>query len=240
MGASAGVGRTLASGLAAGGHDLVVVSSDGRDIAATAADLSIRYNRKVLPVAADVAATEEYIERVRTAVEDMGGIDGLFFPVGAVLDDDDGSSLSVAEANWLTAVNFSSVVATVLTFLPGLLSRPQSCIVGFGSVAAVRGRHRNIVYAAAKRALVGFFESLRHRCAGSSVTVRFYVLGYMDTALAFGRPTLLPKGDPQALSARVIRDLGRDGGVAYYPRAWRFACAVLAILPWPVFKRLSF
>ena len=41
VGASAGVGRGLAARFAAAGHDLVLVASDERDLAAMAADLGI-------------------------------------------------------------------------------------------------------------------------------------------------------------------------------------------------------
>lgn len=239
VGASAGLGRTLATQLAAAGHDLVIVSSDARDIAATAADLSIRYERRVAPVAADVTNVNAYLVSLRAAIEAVGAVDGFLFPLGAVLEDDDGR-LGPSEAEWLMRVNFTSVAATVAAFLPALIGRPAAVLIGFGSIAAARGRGRNVVYAAAKRALAGFFESLRHAYAGSGVTVQFYVVGYLDTNLAFGQRTLFSRGDPAALSGRVIRNLGRDIGVVYHPRVWRWLCLGLGVLPWPMFKRLKF
>ena len=138
-------------------------------------------------------------------------------------------------------MNFSSVAAIVTVFLPLLEARPSATIVGFGSVAAVRGRKNNVVYTAAKRALSSYFESLRHRCAGSNVTVQFYVLGYMDTALAFGRARgLIWKGNPDMLGKRVLYNIGRDVGVVYYPEIWRAVCAILGMIPWSVFRRMSF
>ena len=69
-----------------------------------------------------------------------------------------------------------------------------------------------MIYAASKRALQTWFEGLRHACAGTPVRVRFYVLGYLDTNLAFGRRTLLPRADPARLAARVVREPGRARG----------------------------
>lgn len=240
LGGSSGVGRALARCFAAAGNDLIVVSSDQRDVNAMAEDLSIRYGSDVLPLAFDIADLDQNLALLRSAIRRTGEIDGLFFPVGAVLKGDDGT-LGSSEANWLTSVNFLSVATIVAAFLPVLEARPSATIAGFGSVAALRGRRNNVVYAAAKRALASYVESLRHRCAGSNVTVQFYVLGYMDTALAFGRTRgPIGKGDPDALSKRVLDNIGRDVGVVYYPKIWRAVCAVLWMIPWSVFKRLSF
>lgn len=239
VGASTGLGRALATRFAAAGHDLIIVSSDARDIDATAADLRIRYGRRVIPVAADITASGPYLASLHRAVAALGELDGLLLPVGAVRDDDEGG-LDAASAEWIIRVNFSAVAATVTALMPYLQTRGRGTIVGFGSIAAARGRSTNIIYAAAKRGLASFFESLRHRCAGTGVVVQFYVLGYLDTALAYGRPTPVRPASPARLSEHVLRRLGRDVGVVYYPRRWRWLTAVLGLLPWALFKRLRF
>ena len=106
----------------------------------------------------------------------MGGMDGLLFPIGAVAATDD-CTFDIDRVAWVTRVNYESIVRAATRFLPDLMTRPQATLVAFGSVAAVRGRRRNVAYSAAKRALQSFFESLRHACVGSSVTVQFYVVG---------------------------------------------------------------
>jgi short-subunit dehydrogenase len=239
VGASAGLGRALADRFAAAGHGLVLVASDARDLDAMASDLSLRHGVGVRTVAADLAAGDGYLDRVATAAEALGGPDGLLFPVGANATGDDGR-LDAGSATRLMRVNFLAVAAAIAHFLPTLRRRPRSVIVGFGSVAATRGRGANVVYAASKRALESFFESLRHACAGGPVTVQFYVLGYLDTNLAFGVRTPLPKADPGRLSERVLRGLGRDVGVVYYPAFWRPVCALLRWVPWVLFRRLRF
>ncbi len=66
-------------------------------------------------------------------------------------------------------------------------------MVGFGSIAAARGRSGNVVHASSKRALESYFESLRHAWAGQGPRVQFYILGYLDTSLASGRTKLFPR-----------------------------------------------
>lgn len=239
VGGSAGLGRALAGRLAAAGHDLVLVSSDERDLAAMTSDLKLRHGVRVSSVAADLGGDCGYLEELEDRAAALGGLDHLLFPAGAVADQDD-PGLDPAGASRLLAINFLAVAAIVARFLPELKRWPRAAIVGFGTVAAARGRSRNLVYAASKRALQTYFEGLRHACAQTPVTVQFYVLGYLDTNLAFGRPTPLPRADPGRLSARILRDLRRDVGVVYYPAAWRVLCGVLRCLPWFLYSRLRF
>lgn len=238
VGASAGLGRALAEALAAAGHDLVVVSSDPRDLEALASDLQIRHGVRVVVVPLDLGGELSWLGHLREAAGELGGPDALLLPIGwtAAVDD---VTLGADVAERLVRTNFLSVVAIVAELLPEMRKKARANIVGFGSVAGRRGRGTNVVYAASKRALQTYFEGLRHACAGTKVEVCFYLLGYLDTSLAFGRRTLLPRADPSRLAARVVHDMGRRGGVVYYPPAWRLVCAVLPLVPFFLFKRLK-
>lgn len=238
VGASAGLGRALAGELAAAGHDLVVVSSDPRDLEALASDLRIRHGVRVVTVPFDLGGGPSGVERLGEAVAELGSPDALLLPVGWTAASDDATT-DAGLAERLVRTNFLSVAAVVGRFLPELQRRPRASVVGFGSVAAIRGRGSNVFYAASKRALETYFESVRHSCAGTPVRVCFYVLGYLETNLAFGRRTLLPRADPARLAARVVRGLGVREGVLYHPRAWRLVAAALPLVPFSVYKRLK-
>lgn len=239
IGASAGVGRALASAFAAAGHDLVLVSSDERDLRALTSDLTIRHGGRVAAIAADVNEGDAYLDRVADAARGLGSLDGMLFPLGATAEDDD-ARFDPGLVSMLNRVNYEAVVSAATRFLPELQARPRATLVAFGSVAAVRGRARNVAYAAAKRALQSFFESLRHASAGSRVRVQFYVLGYMETEQARGLQSRIPKGDPLALGRRVCRDVHRDVGVVYYPRFWRLLAGAVRAVPWSMYKRMRF
>jgi len=239
IGASAGVGRALASQFALEGHDLILVSSDERDLRALASDLSLRHRSRVAAVAADVMDGDGYLDRVAEVARGFGALDGVLFPLGATAEADD-ARLDPALVAALTRINYEAVVSAISRFLPELRRRPRATVVGFGSVAALRGRGRNVAYAAAKRALQSAFESLRHACADSEILVQFYVLGYMDTEQARGLSTRIPKGDPMAISRKVCRNLHRDVGLVYYPQFWSPIAGAVRLVPWAIFKRMRF
>ena len=240
VGASAGLGRALAERLARDRAPLLLVASDERDLAALRADLEIRRGARVAILARDAADPAALADAVAAALAPDEQIAGLLFPVGVSVDDDCGTAPPERAAR-LLAVNFLAVEAVCARLLPRMLAQGSGAIAGFGSVAAARGRGRNVVYAASKRALESYFESLRHLAGAGGVRVFFYVLGYMDTALAFGKALPFPVADPADVASRVVGDLARGrGGTRHLPAWWAPISAAVRALPWPVFRRMRF
>ncbi len=240
IGASAGLGRALAQKLACEGNNLILLASDERDLQAVASDLAIRHHIKVKTVAADLSVQAGFLEALAEAIDRLGGLDGIFCPIGTVHPQDH-IPFNASVVYCINNVNYLSVVSIISRFWDLLAQRPhKTVIVGFGSVASIRGRNVNVCYAAAKRSLISFFESLRHAAVSTNVLVQLYVLGYLDTNQAFGKRTLLPRANPDKLAGRIYKDLQKDFGVVYYPGYWRLIHLILRILPWRVYKHLTF
>jgi short-subunit dehydrogenase len=236
IGASGGLGRALAERLAGAGHELFLVASDERDLAAQGADLALRFGVRVSHRAMDLAAPDPGALRLEVIAR-MGGVDHLFYVAGQSLRR--AEPIEDALAQRLVAVNFGSAVRIVNAFFADMENRPGD-IVGIGSVAAARGRRLNSLYGAAKRGLESYFEALRHRLVGRPCRVQFYRAGYLRTRMVFGQKLLFPALDPDAAAARIVANLGRDLGAVYLPWWWRPIMIVLRMLPWRVFKRLDF
>ncbi|TAN78257.1 MAG: SDR family oxidoreductase, partial [Magnetospirillum sp.] len=177
IGASAGLGRALASCLAEAGHELVLVARDGRDLDAVARDLAIRFGRPVGWIAADLGNPDA--AALKTGVlERLGGIDALFVVAG-LGDDADCGPLPDGALRRLIEVNYAGPLSLINAFLPDLTRAAPAHLVGVGSVAAIRGRSRNMVYGSAKRGLEFYFEALRHYLADTGCRVQFYRAGFM-------------------------------------------------------------
>lgn len=238
VGATAGVGRALAELLAANGEDLVLMASDARDLTALASHIRTVHQRRVDTLVVDAAQPHDALEALDRLLVDRTP-DHLFFPIGASRSDDQGE-LGAAEASMLISINLTTVIAIVARFLPRFVARNSGSIVGFGSVASVRGRSSNMVYAAAKRGLESYFESLRHITARTQIEVSLYRLGYVDSQQSYGQRLIFPKVSPQAVAREVVADLGRGGGFRSFPSYWRLIALAVALVPWPIFKRLRF
>ena len=191
IGASAGLGRALSVQLAASGHDLLLVASDLRDLEPLCDHLALSYGITARMISVDASDPEKLGSALRTAFQSMNDFSLLFAPIGASRADDDLMQTPL-QAQAMVRVNFLSVLTAVQTALPYLQNKQNARIVGFGSIATVRGRGQNVVYSAAKRGLASYFESLRHGLAKDPVTVQFYQMGYIETQQLYGQKTPLP------------------------------------------------
>ncbi len=237
IGASSGLGRALAVELARAKHPLLLVSSDPRDLAALAGDLALRFDIEVATLAIDLAAEANPGARVLAALAPLPASTALLLPIGQSRADDD-FSLGVNAIGQMLAINLHAPLAIIHAMLPGLLESGGS-IVGFGSIAAARGRGRNVVYSAAKRGLETFFESLRQRHEPKKLCVQFHRLGFMRSNLTYGMRLPLPLAEPGRVAQGVVRRLGTGSFDRYEPFWWGAIALVIRCLPWPLFRRLK-
>ncbi|MDB5822773.1 MAG: Short-chain dehydrogenase/reductase [Herminiimonas sp.] len=239
VGASAGVGRALCEALGAAGAALLLMASDARDLDALAAHLRLVYGVEVQTVAADATRVAECVEQVGKAAAVFGAIDSVYFPIGTSRADDRGL-LGVDQASAILNTNLAVVIGVATHFLPQLVTQRRARIVGFGSIAAIRGRKANVVYSVAKRGLESYFESLRHLTAATGVRVQFYRLGYVATQQSFGQRLLFPVVTPERVAKEVLRNVDRDMGKAFFPRYWAVVALAVSWVPWRIYKKLDF
>lgn len=237
VGASSGIGRALAAELARRGNPLLLVASDADDLDALAADLRLRHGIEVRTLALDLAREPDPGARIAAALDGMPPLKSVLLAAGWSRAGDDGT-LGAAAAGDLLAVNLHAPIAITQALLPPL-SANRGTLVALGSVAAVRGRRRNVVYAAAKRGLESFCESLRHGHPPRAPSVQCWRLGFVATNLTFGAKLPLPAADPVRLARIIVDQLGRGSFRRALPRWWGIVGLAVRLLPWPIFRRID-
>jgi len=237
VGASSGLGRALATELARAHHALLLIASDRRDLDALGASLNLEHGVAVRALALDLGREADPGARIVTALDGMPPVSALLLPIGYSREDDD-LSLDAAGIGQLLAVNLHAPLAIVHALLP-TLTEAHGTIVLFGSVAAARGRGRNVVYASAKRALVSLYESLCQRYRPRELRVQMYLLGFVATNLTYGARLPLPSADPEVLARTIVRRLGRGSSIRHLPRWWALVTLIVRWLPWALYRRLK-
>jgi len=164
-GAGSGMGRALAQRLSSHGCAVAALDVDPDAIAATEALLSgpalartldVRDRQALLGLAAEVA---EWAPAPIGAVFNNAGV-GMSASVGGT---------PVEDHEWLMSINLDGVINGTRAFLPVLLGQGSGAIVNTSSVFGLAGIPFQSSYCAAKFAVRGFTDSLRHELRGTGV-----------------------------------------------------------------------
>jgi short-subunit dehydrogenase len=185
-GAASGIGRALARELAGRGADLALADKDEAGLTTLAAELAAaKGGRKVTTHAIDVSdrAAMQALAQAVTAAHP--GLNIVVNNAGVALFGQF-HELELADMDWLMAINFWGVVNGTHAFLPHLARQREAHIVNLSSIFGIIAPPGQTAYAAAKFAVRGFSESLRHELemAGSPVRLSVVHPGGVRTAIA--------------------------------------------------------
>ena len=174
-GAASGIGRALALELAARGCDLALADRDEVGLQTLAAEIEQPPCAKVTLHQVDVAEPSQIEAFAQAAIAAHPGLNIVINNAGVALM---GlfSEIDQAEMEWLMNINFWGVVRCTRAFLPQLARQREAHIVNLSSIFGIIAPPGQTAYAAAKFAVRGFSESLRHELQMANSPVRLSVV----------------------------------------------------------------
>jgi short-subunit dehydrogenase len=174
-GAASGIGRALAIELAARGADLALADRDEGGLQSTAAEIAKAWQRKVSIHRADMGEPEQVAGFAREAIAAHPSLNILINNAGVSLL---GlfHEIDQAQMEWLFNINFWGAVHATRAFLPHLSGQKAAHIVNVSSIFGIMAPPGQTAYSAAKFAIRGFSEALRHELQASSGPVRLSVV----------------------------------------------------------------
>ena len=174
-GAASGIGRALALELAARGCDLALADRDEAGLQAVAALIAKSHRCKVTVHRVDVSERGEIAEFALAATAVHPGLNIIVNNAGvALLGNFD--EVDQAQMDWLMNINFWGVVHATRAFLPHLARQREAHIVNVSSLFGIIAPPGQTAYAAAKFAVRGFSESLRHELQMAKSPVKLSVV----------------------------------------------------------------
>ncbi len=174
-GAASGIGRALALELAARGCDLALADRDEAGLQSVAAEIAKNPSRKVSVHRVDVAEPKQIEDFAQGALAVHPGLNILVNNAGVALLGQF-NEVDQAEMDWLMNINFWGVVHATRAFLPHLSRQREAHIVNLSSLFGLIAPPGQTAYAAAKFAVRGFSESLRHELQMAASPVRVSVV----------------------------------------------------------------
>jgi short-subunit dehydrogenase len=210
-GAASGIGRALACELAARGCDLALADRDEPGLQAVAAEIAKSGSRKVSVHRVDVGEPGQIADFARAATAAHPGLNIVINNAGVALLGQF-TEIDQSQMDWLMNINFWGVVHATRAFLPHLANRPEAHIVNLSSIFGIIAPPGQTAYAAAKFAVRGFSESLRHELQTANSTVRLSVVhpGGVATNIARNSRT----GTGMTDNARRAQSIERFDAVA--------------------------
>jgi len=174
-GAASGIGRALALELAARGCDLALADRDDAGLQATAAEIGRAGSPKVTAHRVDVGEPQQIADFAEAAIAAHPGLNIVVNNAGVALLGQF-NEIDQAQMDWLMDINFWGVVHSTRAFLPHLARQREAHIVNLSSIFGIIAPPGQTAYAAAKFAVRGFSESLRHELQMAASPVRLSVV----------------------------------------------------------------
>ena len=192
-GAASGIGRALAIELAACGCDLAVADRDEAGLHTLAAEIGGK--QKVSMHRVDVGEPAQIADFAQAAIAAHPALNILVNNAGVALLGQF-NEIEQAQMDWLMNINFWGVVHATRAFLPQLSTRTEAHIVNLSSIFGIIAPPGQTAYCAAKFAVRGFSESLRHELAMANSPVKLSVV------------------HPGGVSTNIVRNSRTGAGVA--------------------------
>jgi len=208
-GASKGIGKAIATALAAAGASVVVGYRSGNDDAEMlAGELGGR------AIQADVSDAED----AKRLVEEAGDLDILVNNAGLTRD---GLLARMSDDDWRTVIdtNLASVFYTCRAVTRPMMKKRAGSIVNISSIVGVHGNWGQTNYAASKAGIIGFTKSLARELGSRNIRANVVAPGYVKTQLT----DVLPEEATGTMLEQT--PLGRLGDPEDVAGAVRFLCS---------------
>ncbi|HSJ29772.1 MAG TPA: 3-oxoacyl-[acyl-carrier-protein] reductase [Acidimicrobiia bacterium] len=221
-GASRGIGRSIALGLAAAGHRVAVNYATRADAAEEVVNEISSAGGEAVAVGADVADEAAVAEMFEAVTDRLGPVEILVNNAG-ITRDDLVLRMSAEAFDAVIATNLRSAFLCSKAALRSMLRARWGRIVSIASVAGIAGNPGQANYAASKAGVIGMSKSIAKEVGSRGITVNVVAPGFIETdmtdalgddarAASLGAITLGRFGRPEEVAATVAFLASEDAG----------------------------
>ena len=180
-GASKGLGRAMAIGLARAGCGLALCARDMEGLAATRR-AALAHGVRAEIFAMDVLSRESVRAAVAAAIEKLGGIDILLNNAGVNVRK---PVLELTEEEWdlVLATNLKGYFLVAQALAPHMIARGHGKVINMSSIFSSVGMNNQVAYASSKGGVAMMTKVMAIEWARHGVTVNAIAPTYFETPL---------------------------------------------------------
>lgn len=209
-GGSRGIGRAVATRLAADGHAVAVNYATNAAAATEVVDAIVAAGGSAFGVQADVGDAEAVTAMFGEVEERLGRVGILVNNAGIARDD---LLLRMGVEAWddVIETNLRSVYLCSKAALRGMLRLKWGRIISVSSISGISGNAGQANYAASKAAIIGFSKSVAREVGSRNITVNVVAPGFIATDMTDQLGSEIAEGVTQRVA---LGRLGRPEEIA--------------------------
>ena len=242
VGASSGIGASLAHKLAREGYSVALLARREKQLKVLCEEINKASGetraRYYVHNVTDYETIPDLLQRI---LSDLGGLDLFIYNTGIqnfvrLNEFNFAADREMLEINTIGALAWLNPVADMFQSLKA------GHIVGISSVAGDRGRVGAPAYNTSKAALTTYLEALRNRLTRSGVSVLTVKPGFVETELlkAAGAKRTFWVISPDQAAAGIWNAIKAHKQTVYVPGQWGLLMLVIRHIPSIIFRKLSF
>ncbi|MBU1613684.1 SDR family NAD(P)-dependent oxidoreductase [bacterium] len=231
IGATSGIGKELAKILSQHGY---IVGITGRRIHLLD-ELQSQLSTRSLSRQIDVSDTSTAIEKLKSLIVEMDGVDLIVISAGTGFIDPE---LQWNKEKETIDVNVLGFAAMANVAYHHFVQQGSGHLVGISSIAAIRGGDAP-AYNASKAFVCNYLQGLRYKVSKMSLPIAVTDIqpGFIDTAMAKGEG-LFWIASPQKAALQIYEAIRKRKKHAYITRRWGFIGWALKVMPDFIYHKL--
>lgn len=238
VGASSGIGASLARSYAADGANVALVArrQDLLDEVREACDTAAGREGAARSYVHDVTDYDQVPELFARIVKELGGLDTVVYCAGYLprLEKDE---YDFEKDRQILEVGLLGAVAWLNQAAEKFMAQRSGSICGISSIAGDRGRRAYPAYHSTKAGLDTYLESLRNRLHPYKVDVTTIKPGFIDTAMTQGMEGLFWLISPDQAAKTIRKHIAKRRNTRYVPARWGLVGLVIRNIPSFIFRR---
>jgi len=233
IGASSGIGRELATVMSCHGYTVGLGARRVELLCELQDELATPSHVEMI----DVSRPQEAMERMKSLIAAMGGIDLVVISSGISIHNPSLEWEGEAETVDVNVVGFSAIVNVAFNHF---CERGKGHIVGISSFRGLRGGWSSPAYNASKAYQSNYLEGVRvkARKIGKEIVVTDVRPGLVLTPMTASRKEGVLVAPVAKAARQIFAAIERGASTCYVtPRYWLVAC-ILRALPFSVYSRI--
>lgn len=238
VGASRGIGASIARELAARGFQLGLLARNQEQLQALATELQQQFGIRVETAALDVCEQDRVAPVLDEIMQRFGQVDVMIANAGVLGWRKSGDG-NIAEDRRIIETNLFGAIAVIDAAVAQFRRQRGGHVVGISSISAYRGIPGSGAYSASKAALTNYLDALRMELSNKNIAVTAVHPGFVKTDIAPGMEKYPFVADPDKVAKEIVDGIARKKKVLIVPRfPWSVLLPAMKLMPDSLLKKV--